>query len=449
MRRLFIKIREITNLSEHIDAISTVESIKKSIVFQGPNVWILAFAIIIASVGLNVNSIPVIIGAMLISPLMGPIMGIGMAIAINDSKLLQRSLKNLGIMMSISLLASFTYFLISPLQLEAPTELLARTRPTIFDVFIALFGGLAGIIEGARKEKGTVIAGVAIATALMPPLCTAGFGLATAQWGYFIGAFYLFFINSFLIALATFLMARYMKFPVVKFNDPNKQRRVTRIIIIFSTITLIPSIIMAWMVIRENRFEYSVDRLMKEYATAFENTKFMDVEKTHRVIDSSEIKISIIGQPLTAFQVNRIKERMHETGIGKTKLTIAQTIALGNNMGNETAGTLLQSVYERSEANLKVKDERITALEKELAGLKTDIPQVQIANELAITFPALQKITIAKGVQVDIVSKQSAAQVVVAVSWAGGANPDDLKRLEELLQIRLNIKNLTVILQDE
>jgi uncharacterized hydrophobic protein (TIGR00271 family) len=294
MRRFLKKIQTITNLTNHIDVMATIASIKQNVDFRGPNVWILAFAIIVASVGLNVNSIPVIIGAMLISPLMGPIMGVGMSIAINDSKLLQGSLKNLLVMVAISLLASFTYFFISPLHLEEPTELLARTRPTIFDVFIALFGGLAGIVESARKEKGTVIAGVAIATALMPPLCTAGYGLANAQWGYFIGAFYLFFINSFLIALATFLMARYMKFPVVKFNDPEKQRHVNRIIIIFSTITLIPSIVMAWMVIRENRFDYTVEKLVKEYSSAFENTKFMDVEKIYRVMDSSELKISTI-----------------------------------------------------------------------------------------------------------------------------------------------------------
>jgi uncharacterized hydrophobic protein (TIGR00271 family) len=434
----------ITNLTNHIDVMATIASIKQNVDFRGPNVWILAFAIIIASVGLNVNSIPVIIGAMLISPLMGPIMGIGMSVAINDSKLLQGSLKNLVVMVAISLLASFTYFFISPLHLEAPTELLARTQPTIFDVFIALFGGLAGIVESARKEKGTVIAGVAIATALMPPLCTAGYGLANAQWGYFIGAFYLFFINSFLIALATFLMARYMKFPVVKFNDPEKQRRVTRIIIIFSTITLIPSIIMAWAVIRENRFDHAVERLVKEYSSAFENTKFMDVEKIYHVLDSSELKISTIGQPLTAFQIEHIKERMKETGLGKTKLSIAQSLSFASD--NTPATELLQSIYERSEAAVKSKEERIAQLEKELDRLKTEnIPYAQIARELVITYPALQKITLSTGVKVEIGSGKNSRQLVAVVEWLGTPAADELKQLENFLKVRLNESNITVI----
>jgi uncharacterized hydrophobic protein (TIGR00271 family) len=444
MRRFLTKIRAIANLTNHIDVMATIASIKQNVDFRGPNVWILAFAIIIASVGLNVNSVPVIIGAMLISPLMGPIMGVGMSIAINDSKLLQGSLKNLLLMVSISLLASFTYFLISPLHLEEPTELLARTQPTIFDVFIALFGGLAGIVESARKEKGTVIAGVAIATALMPPLCTAGYGLANAHWGYFIGAFYLFFINSFLIALATFLMARYMKFPVVKFNDPVKQRHVHRIIIIFSTITLIPSIIMAWMVISENRFDYAADKLVKEYTSAFENTKFMEVEKIYHVLDSSELKISTIGQPLTAFQIERIKERMRETGLKKTKLNITPSLSFASD--NTPATELLKDIYERSEAAVKSKEERILQLEKELSELKTEnIPYAQIARELAITYPALQKITLSTGVQIEVASEKKIRQLVAVVKWYGTPVAAELRQLENFLKVRLNESNITVI----
>ena len=167
-------IKSIGNISEHIDTEAAEKAIRSNITFKGPNAWILAFAIIIASVGLNVNSIPVIIGPMLISPLMGPIFGIGLGLGINDFDLLKASLKNLLVMMGISLVASLIYFLITPLSLANPTELLARTNPTIYDVLIALFGGLAGIFEQSRKEKGTVFSGVAIATALMPPLCPAG-----------------------------------------------------------------------------------------------------------------------------------------------------------------------------------------------------------------------------------------------------------------------------------
>ena len=198
------KIKRILNITNHIDTNAAETSIRGNIYFRGPNAWILAFSVIIASVGLNINSIPVIIGAMLISPLMGPIFGLGLGMGIRDMELMKDSAKNLLIMVIISLIASILYFLITPLQLNNPTELLARTNPTIYDVLIALFGGFAGIFEQCRKEKGTVFAGVAIATALMPPLCTAGFGIASGNLHYFVGALYLFCINSIFIALATY-----------------------------------------------------------------------------------------------------------------------------------------------------------------------------------------------------------------------------------------------------
>ena len=197
------QISGIANINDHIDINDASARIKSSIWFKGPNVWILAFSIVIASVGLNVNSTAVIIGAMLVSPLMGPIIGMGLSLGTNDTVLLRDAARNLLIMVIISLLASCLYFVLTPLNLTNPTELLARTSPTIYDVLIALFGGLAGILENCRKERGTVISGVAIATALMPPLCTAGYGLANLNMHYFLGAMYLFLINSVFIILAT------------------------------------------------------------------------------------------------------------------------------------------------------------------------------------------------------------------------------------------------------
>lgn len=224
-KKLTSQLSGIANLSEHIDTSAAEKSIRGNIYFKGPNVWILAFSIVIASVGLNVNSIPVIIGAMLISPLMGPIFGVGLGLGINDTQLLKESLKNLLIMVTISLIASFLYFLITPLSLANPTELLARTNPTIYDVLIALFGGFAGIFELCRKEKGTVFAGVAIATALMPPMCTAGFGLASGNLGYLAGALYLFTINCIFIILATYITVKYLKFDLVEYTDENSGKR--------------------------------------------------------------------------------------------------------------------------------------------------------------------------------------------------------------------------------
>lgn len=207
------------------DELETIDYIRKNVEFKGANLWILIFAIFVASVGLNVNSTAVIIGAMLISPLMGPIMGIGLAAGINDFELLKKSMKNLGIAVVISILTSTIYFSFTPLN-DAQSELLARTEPTIWDVLIALFGGLAGIVAGSRKEKSNAIPGVAIATALMPPLCTAGYGLATANLYYFFGAFYLFFINSVFISLSTYVIVRFMKFPKKEFLDRKREKTV-------------------------------------------------------------------------------------------------------------------------------------------------------------------------------------------------------------------------------
>ena len=261
---LWKKLKKLAHIEQDTDYETTVENIRSSIHFKGINIWILALAIIVASVGLNINATAVIIGAMLISPLMGPINGIGLGVGIMDVEMLKISLKNLGIMVVISLLASSVYFFLSPLS-EARSELLARTSPTIFDVLIAFFGGMAGIVATSHKKQSiTVISGVAIATALMPPLCTAGYGLGTGQPRYFFGAFYLFFINAFFIALSTFVIVRYLHFPYKNYVDPIRQKMVRRLITIFSIIVLTPSIFMAIRVVRETSFQSNTTRYVNE-----------------------------------------------------------------------------------------------------------------------------------------------------------------------------------------
>ena len=227
-------------LNEYLDLrkdkyneLETIESIRKGVEFKGANLWILIFAIFMASLGLNVNSTAVIIGAMLISPLMGPIMGIGLAVGLNDFELMKRSLKSFLITTAFSVATATIYFLFTPLN-EAQSELLARTSPTIYDVFIALFGGLAGVVALSTKDKGNVIPGVAIATALMPPLCTAGFGLATGNLIYFLGAFYLYFINSVFISVATFIGVRVMHFQRKEFVDKAKEKKVRQYIVLLA-----------------------------------------------------------------------------------------------------------------------------------------------------------------------------------------------------------------------
>jgi uncharacterized hydrophobic protein (TIGR00271 family) len=240
-------------LDEREDSEIVIERISKDSVFKGTNLWVLVFAIFIASLGLNINSTAVIIGAMLISPLMGPIMGIGLGVAINDLHLAKESLKNFSFAVFVGLITSFIYFTITPLN-DAFSELLSRTSPTIYDVLIALFGGLAGIVANTSKQKGNVIPGVAIATALMPPLCTAGYGLATMQFNYFLGAIYLFTINTVFIALATFITLKYLKYPVRHLKDLKADKRSMRIIYVITLLTIIPSIYFGYEMIQQNRF---------------------------------------------------------------------------------------------------------------------------------------------------------------------------------------------------
>ena len=239
LRKFFNEYLDLNRSKE--DEQLTVDAIRSGVEFKGTNLWVLIFATFIASLGLNVNSTAVIIGAMLISPLMGPIMGVGLSIGLNDFELMKRSLKSYLVATLFSVTTATIYFAFTPLD-EVQSELLARTSPTIYDVFIALVGGLAGIVALATKEKGNVIPGVAIATALMPPLCTAGFGIATGNLLYFLGAFYLYFINSVFISLATYIGVRVMHFQRKQFVDKAREKLVKRYIIWITIGTMCPAI---------------------------------------------------------------------------------------------------------------------------------------------------------------------------------------------------------------
>lgn len=243
-----------------------LENIQSNISFRGSNLWILACAIVIASVGLNVNSTAVIIGAMLISPLMGPIVGAGFALAIYDFDLLKKSFKNLLIATIVSLIVAFVYFYISPFK-EEQSELLARTSPTIYDILIAFFGGLVGVIAITRVEKGNPIPGVAIATALMPPLCTAGFGLAIGKISFFLGAFYLYTINCVFICIATFIIAKYLKYKPVKFLNIRYEKKIRYGITILILVMTLPSIYLAYNLLQEKRFNQKAEQFITQEFT--------------------------------------------------------------------------------------------------------------------------------------------------------------------------------------
>lgn len=253
-------------LPDKEDEKETINQISSGVYFRGSNLWVLIFAIFIASLGLNTNSTAVIIGAMLISPLMGPIIGMGLAIGINDLELLKSSIKNYMVATVISVLTATIYFVITPLT-EAQSELLARTSPTLYDVLIALCGGAAGILALSTKGKGNVIPGVAIATALMPPLCTAGYGLAVGNLYYFFGAFYLFFINTVFICLATYIGVRMLKFTPKTFLDRTRMKKVQRYIITLVVLTMLPAAYMTVHIIKRSIYDNSAAKFVKNELT--------------------------------------------------------------------------------------------------------------------------------------------------------------------------------------
>lgn len=266
-------VRNFDVRQEKEDELETIESIRKGIEFKGTNLWVLIFATFVASLGLNTNSTAVIIGAMLISPLMGPIMGFGLGLGISDFDLIKRSFRNFATATVFSVITSTLFFLISPIS-EAQSELLARTQPTVYDVLIAFFGGLAGIVASSTKSKGNVIPGVAIATALMPPLCTAGFGLASGNLYYFFGAFYLYFINTVFISLATYVVVRLLKYPKKVFLNKQREKIVTRYVGVIVFFTIVPSLFLSYNLIRASYFNDRVRTFVAD-ELSFPNTQIL------------------------------------------------------------------------------------------------------------------------------------------------------------------------------
>jgi len=358
VRRLF---KQYIYLGDDIDTESAAQRIKGGIWFRGPNVWILAFAIVLASVGLNVNSTAVIIGAMLVSPLMGPIIGIGLGFGTNDVDLLKSAGKNLVVMVIISLLASTIFFILSPLSLVNPTELEARTAPTIYDVLIALFGGLAGILENSRKERGTVLSGVAIATALMPPLCTAGYGLANLNFHFFFGALYLFLINSVFIALATYLMVKYLHFRQASNGLPEITRRRKQIVTAIFILFLVPSIWSAVVLVKENNYERNASYFVETNRVVGPQSYIYDYKIQGRHID-----IALAGEPLTDSLRNVFIAKAAQANIKESSITLTEhTFGMSQTQMN----SLINEIYTRTDEGMAQHNAQMATLQSRLDSL--------------------------------------------------------------------------------
>jgi uncharacterized hydrophobic protein (TIGR00271 family) len=435
------RFKEIVNISRDVDWAIASESIRKNIYFRGPNVWILAAAVIIAAIGLNINSIPMIIGAMIISPLMGPIMGFGLGLGVNDTALLKESLKHLGIMVLVSIIASTLYFLVTPLELDNPTELMARTRPTIYDVLVALFGGFAGILETCRKEKGLVIAGVAIATTLLPPLCAIGYGIVTLNHVYIIGPLYLFFINIAFIALATFIMVKYLKFPLVKVSDSTKQKKVSGTIVAFTLILIIPSIISALMIIQENQFRQNVRKFVAENKS-FNKSYIYDHEVKHDKM-SSTLSIYMAGEPLESSDKELLYRSAESCGIGRDQLTIIENPFTRDELSESD---MLKTFFERSDREIKQREDLLVQLQEELKTLRgKDLPVAQIAKEILTQYPDLTGFSMSRGSEVTLSDLKETERIFVMVKWKKPVSNEVITKLQKWLCVRLETENIIVI----
>ena len=380
-KSLFSFLKKILDFKSQTDRDSTIISIKNDISVQGATAWILICSIFVASVGLNANSIPVVIGAMLISPLMGPILGFGMAIAINDIETLKKSTLNFIIMVLLSVFTAFLFFSFFPLR-EESSELLSRTKPDIRDVLIAFFGGLALII--ARTKKGTVssvIFGVAIATALMPPLCTVGFGLATRNFDYSLGAMYLFLINTLYIILATYLVIKFLGFPMINYANSRKRLLISRVIAFFSILMIIPALFTFFGVLNKSNFETSANNFMRNEFIGIENQELL-LANASKNYDSnpknsywpwsdrdSEITINTFGMEILSPQMisNLNQKILTYPYLSRTKLLILQ-----NSKANGLKDEKKVLLFQRTIDSLKLinKNQEIKILKKELRDLK-------------------------------------------------------------------------------
>lgn len=362
-----------------------IQNITDNVSFRGTNLWILIFAIFIASLGLNVNSTAVIIGAMLISPLMGPIMGIGMGAGINDLALVKRAARNFSFAVVVGLATSFIYFAITPLD-DAYSELLARTSPTIYDVLIALFGGFAGIVAASSTKKGNVIPGVAIATALMPPLCTAGYGLATLNFNFFFGALYLFSINTVFIALATLITVRMLKYPVKHLADEKADMHSRRIITAITVLTLVPSIYFGMNMIQHNRFTRNANTFVEAYASVDGNYLL------NKTIDPQNKSITLIygGSGILQERITEMREKLALFNLKECTLTVKQGLSFLNDSKESSKLIQLTKTLEERDQQLRMINAAFDSIasKKMLAKQMTDELKTQYASihDVLITY---------------------------------------------------------------
>lgn len=444
IRQFFETYLNINN--DKTDYEATMENIRKGVEFKGANLWILICAIFIASLGLNVNSTAVIIGAMLISPLMGPIIGVGLSVGINDFSLMKKSLKSLLIATLFSVATATVYFVFTPLD-EAQSELLARTSPTIYDVLIAFFGGAAGILALSIKDKGNVLPGVAIATALMPPLCTAGFGLATGNLLYFLGAFYLYFINSIFISLATYLGVKLMKYPKKHFIDKEREKTVKNYIVIIVILTMCPAVFMTFSIVKDTLHDNKISNFIENEMT-FENSQIIS-KKVEYVNDTCEINLIYMGKEIPEYAIQEAQAKLPKYHLDKCRLVVQQGIDNGKISDLSTIKAMVvEDLYKNNEKRILEQSEQIKELEKEISEYKLlDNTTEKMAPELKILYPSAKNISIGNAVSVSTDSLKKDTTTIAIIKFSSKPSKTEIDKLTSWLKERTGAKDLKLIVE--
>ena len=428
-------------LPDKTDETAIVEQISDGVTFRGANLWVLIFAIFIACLGLNLNSTAVIIGAMLISPLMGPIIGMGLAVGRADLELLKRSLTNYGVSTVISVLTAALYFQLTPLT-EAQSELLARTSPSLYDVLIALFGGAAGILALSTGGKGNVIPGVAIATALMPPLCTAGYGLAMGEWSFFFGACYLFFINTVFIALATYVGVRLLQFKPKQFVDKARLAVVNRYIAVIVVVTMLPAVYMTTQIIRQSVFENHVKQFVKQELNQ-PGTRILS-EQADR--ETKTLDVVALGAALPNDMIEAARQRLADYQLADYQLNVIQgaqsdSLLLARN----NAGTQ-QSLSGQDQQHLVLQTERVAQLERETADYRRlDALAREIGGEVKAVCPKVESIGLSKITETPVDSGAVHSYVLAVANSRTPLPATDRDRLAQWLKVRTQADSLRLV----
>lgn len=443
IRGIWTFIKVTLSFKEGANIEGTIKNIKEGIDFKGPNVWVLICSIVVASVGLNTNSTAVIIGAMLISPLMGPIRGVGLGVGTNDIKLIFDSLKNFGVAVGISILTAWIYFLVSPIS-EFTSEIEARTSPNLMDVFIAFFGGLAGIIAASRGDNSTVIPGVAIATALMPPLCTAGYGLAMGELNLFFGASYLFLLNTLFICLSTILVVRYLKFPLRKFIDRKVQRKVTWTTYVILFLVVAPAIFLFYIKVQETVFRENAKRYARQIILADDEIR-ADFAYNYNG-DSSNVEVFLRNKIVSPEVIDIWKRQMSSYGLAPHFLKVIQGEDLEQKI-QSLKENLSNSSSDESISIIRDKQDQINRLEQQLAirnkelelTKENDIDVESIRKNIDLHFPEVDTFEVYSGVMANR-KQQIDTLFAIAVKYKVNTKEEEKQKLNAKLKKQVEIQ---------